>query len=46
MDALKTMLDHDGPYLLDVTVEQQSNVFPMVPSGASVSDIRLGVDHE
>lgn len=45
-DALRTMLEHDGPYLLDVTVEQQSNVFPMVPSGASVSDIRLGVGDE
>ena len=34
-------LAHDGPYLLEVVVEQEENVFPMVPSGASVSDIRL-----
>lgn len=34
-------LSHDGPYLLEVVVEQEENVFPMVPSGASVSDIRL-----
>ncbi len=40
-DALKAMLDHNGPYLLEVIVETEENVFPMVPSGASVSDIRL-----
>lgn len=34
-------LAHEGPYLLEVVVEQEENVFPMVPSGASVSDIRL-----
>ncbi|MEM8896192.1 MAG: thiamine pyrophosphate-dependent enzyme, partial [Bacteroidota bacterium] len=39
--ALKTWLDHDGPSMLEVIVEQEENVFPMVPSGASVSDIRL-----
>ena len=40
-DAVKTMLDHDGPYLLHVRVEKEENVFPMVPSGASIADIRL-----
>jgi acetolactate synthase-1/2/3 large subunit len=39
--ALQTMLDFDGPYLLEVEVEKEENVFPMVPSGASISDIRL-----
>ncbi len=39
--ALKTFIDHHGPYLLEVVVEKEENVFPMVPSGASVSDIRL-----
>jgi acetolactate synthase-1/2/3 large subunit len=39
--ALQTMLDHQGPYLLEVVVEKEENVFPMVPSGASVSSIRL-----
>jgi acetolactate synthase-1/2/3 large subunit len=28
-------------YFLEVRVEKEGNVFPMVPSGASVSDIRL-----
>jgi acetolactate synthase-1/2/3 large subunit len=35
------MIDSDGPYFLEVCVEKEGNVFPMVPSGASVSDIRL-----
>ncbi|MEP6675881.1 MAG: biosynthetic-type acetolactate synthase large subunit [Ferruginibacter sp.] len=39
--ALKTMLDHNGPYLLEVMVGKENNVFPMVPQGCSVSEIRL-----
>lgn len=42
LDAgIQTMIDHDGPYLLEVTIEKEDNVFPMVPAGASVSDIML-----
>jgi acetolactate synthase-1/2/3 large subunit len=40
-NALKQMLDHDGPYLLEVMVGKEHNVFPMVPQGCSVSEIRL-----
>lgn len=39
--ALKEMLTHEGPYLLEVMVEKENNVFPMIETGASVSDIRL-----
>ena len=39
--TVKEMIDSDGPYFLEVCVEKEGNVFPMVPSGASVSDIRL-----
>ena len=39
--AVKEMLDYDGPYLLHVRVEKEENVFPMVPSGASIGDVRL-----
>ena len=39
--AIKTMMDHKDAYLLDVIVEKEENVFPMVPSGAAVSDIRM-----
>ena len=39
--AVKEMIDSDAPYFLEVCVEKEGNVFPMVQSGASVSDIRL-----
>ena len=39
--GVQKMIDHDGPYLLEVTIEKEDNVFPMVPTGASVSDIIL-----
>ncbi len=40
-EAIKTMVNHAGPFLLEVVVEKEGNVFPMVPAGASVSEIRL-----
>ncbi len=40
-DALKTMLGHPGAYLLEVLVGQENNVFPMVPQGCGVGEIRL-----
>jgi acetolactate synthase-1/2/3 large subunit len=40
-DSLDTMLASDKPYLLEVLVEKEENVFPMVPTGACVADIRL-----
>ncbi len=39
--AIKEMITCDGPYFLEVCVEKENNVFPMIPTGASVSDIRL-----
>jgi acetolactate synthase I/II/III large subunit len=39
--ALDTMLNHKGAYFLEVVVEQEENVFPMIETGAAVSDIRL-----
>ena len=39
--AVEEMIASDEPYFLEVCVEKENNVFPMVPSGASVSDIRL-----
>ena len=40
-EAVKQMMACEGPYFLEVVVEKEDNVFPMIPSGASVSDIRL-----
>ena len=39
--AVDEMMASDKPYFLEVCVEKEDNVFPMIPSGASVSDIRL-----
>jgi acetolactate synthase-1/2/3 large subunit len=39
--AVQEMMASDGPYFLEVCVEKEGNVFPMIPSGAGVSEIRL-----
>ncbi len=39
--ALQQMLEHDGSYLLEVAVAKENNVFPMVPQGCGVGEIRL-----
>ena len=39
--ALDEMLDSKNPYVLEVKVEREDNIFPMVPTGASVEEIRL-----
>ena len=39
--AVQEMMDSKDAYFLEVSVEKEANVFPMIPSGASVSDIRL-----
>jgi acetolactate synthase-1/2/3 large subunit len=39
--AIDEMLSHKGAFLLEVSIEKEDNVFPMVPSGASVSDVIL-----
>jgi acetolactate synthase-1/2/3 large subunit len=40
-DGIKEMLKFNGPYLLEVIIEKEANVFPMIPTGSSVSEIRL-----
>lgn len=39
--AVQRMIETKGPYLLEIKVEQEQNVFPMVPAGAGVAEIRL-----
>jgi acetolactate synthase-1/2/3 large subunit len=41
VDAVTKMLDHKGSYVLEVMVGKENNIFPMVPQGCSVSEIRL-----
>ena len=39
--AIDKLLNAEAGYVLEVRVEKEDNVFPMIPTGASVSDIRL-----
>ena len=40
-EGVKQMLEHNGPFVLEVSIEKEDNVFPMVPTGASVSEVML-----
>ncbi len=40
-EAVQEMMASKDPYFLEVRVEKEDNVFPMIPAGASVSEIRL-----
>ena len=39
--GISEMINSKEPFFLEICVEKEDNVFPMIPSGASVSDIRL-----
>jgi acetolactate synthase-1/2/3 large subunit len=39
--ALEELLSSEGPRLLEIEVQKKGNIFPMVPAGGTVSDIRL-----
>jgi acetolactate synthase I/II/III large subunit len=37
-DVLRAAQAHDGPALVEFLIEQEANVFPMIPPGASLSE--------
>ena len=39
--AIREMIAHDGPYVLDVQVPYQEHVLPMIPGGKTVDDMIL-----
>jgi acetolactate synthase-1/2/3 large subunit len=39
--AIEKLLSSEEAFVLEVVVEKEDNVFPMIPTGASVSEIRL-----
>lgn len=41
-DALNETLKHDGPVVLQVAVEPEENVYPMVAAGKSLDEMKLG----
>lgn len=40
-EAIDRMIETDGAFLLEVAIESEQNVFPMVPAGSSISNIIL-----
>ncbi len=38
-EAIQEMLDHDGPYVLDIIVPYTEHVLPMIPAGKTVQDM-------
>jgi len=39
--SIEEMLESDGPYMLEIKIDKEANVLPMVEPGASVSEITL-----
>ena len=39
VDALREMIDYPGPYLLNVKVTPDENVYPMVPAGGAIYEM-------
>ncbi|MDD6288729.1 MAG: biosynthetic-type acetolactate synthase large subunit [Eggerthellales bacterium] len=42
--AIERMLASDGPYLLDVVIDREQNVYPMVPAAAPLDNILGAID--
>ncbi len=40
--ALREAVDEPGPYLLNVIVDPEENVYPMVPAGAAINEMVFG----
>jgi len=41
--ALKELIEYDGPGILDILIEPEENVFPMVPAGANLTQMIGGL---
>ncbi len=44
--AIAEMLAHDGPVILDMVVDQNENVYPMIPAGAAHNQLVLGPEED
>lgn len=40
--ALEAALSHQGPFLVDIKVDREENVFPMVPPGGNLDEMIVG----
>ena len=45
-DAIKQMLEIDGPVILDVAVDDKENCYPMIPSGKPHNEMLLGPEDQ
>ena len=39
MPAIMEAMEHDGPALIDFVVEEEENVYPMIPAGQTIHDL-------
>jgi acetolactate synthase-1/2/3 large subunit len=37
--AIQQAMDYDGPALIDFVVEEEENVFPMIPAGQTIHEM-------
>jgi acetolactate synthase I/II/III large subunit len=44
--VIEEMIDHPGPVIADIAVDQKENCFPMIPSGAAHNEMILGPEHQ
>ena len=40
------MIDYDGPVIFDCVVDENENVYPMIPSGKAHNELLLGDENE
>ena len=44
--GIQEMIDYKGPVIFDCVVDQNENVYPMIPSGKAHNQMLLGKDNE
>jgi acetolactate synthase-1/2/3 large subunit len=44
--GIQEMIDYNGPVIFDCVVDQNENVYPMIPSGKAHNEMLLGNDNE
>ena len=44
--GIKEMIAHKGPVIMDMVVDQNENVYPMIPAGAAHNEVMLGPDSD
>jgi acetolactate synthase-1/2/3 large subunit len=44
--AITEMMAHDGGVFMDIIVDKNENVYPMIPAGAAHNELLLGDEDE